>query len=166
MTETSARFALPFIQPGQAQKELFHNEALATIEIAVQAVVLSANLAAPPEDVEPGQCWIVASGATGGWVGRDGTIAGWTTGGWRFVVPQRGMAAWSIVDDVWLQWNGTEWIPGRISGRSLSIDGSQVVGPRRAAIADPAGGGIADDEARTAITAILETLRGHGLIAV
>jgi hypothetical protein len=29
MADTTPRFALPFILPGQAQKELFHNEALA-----------------------------------------------------------------------------------------------------------------------------------------
>ena len=32
MTERSTRFALPFILPGQAQKEAFHNEAVAAID--------------------------------------------------------------------------------------------------------------------------------------
>lgn len=34
MTDTSARFALPLILPGQAQKEIFHNEALALLDAA------------------------------------------------------------------------------------------------------------------------------------
>mgnify|MGYP006199852597 CR=1 FL=1 len=32
MSDATARFALPFILPGQAQKELFHNEALTRLE--------------------------------------------------------------------------------------------------------------------------------------
>jgi hypothetical protein len=39
MTERSARFGLPFILPGQAQKEVFHNEALAALDGLVHAAV-------------------------------------------------------------------------------------------------------------------------------
>ncbi len=35
----SQRLALPFILPGQAQKELFHNEALQTLDLVVAAAV-------------------------------------------------------------------------------------------------------------------------------
>ena len=35
MPETSPRFALPYILPGQAQKEIFHNEALAMLDAAL-----------------------------------------------------------------------------------------------------------------------------------
>ena len=37
--ETTARLTLPFLQSGQAQKELTHNEALTLLDIAVQPVV-------------------------------------------------------------------------------------------------------------------------------
>jgi hypothetical protein len=96
MTETSARFALPFLQPGQAQKEVYHNEALALLDIAVQAAVQSADVAVPPDSPATGSCWIVAAGATGAWAGRSGTIAGWTSGGWRFVEPSEGMQVWNV----------------------------------------------------------------------
>jgi hypothetical protein len=44
------------------------------------------------------------------------------------------------------------------------IAGQQVVGGRLAAIASPSGGTTIDAEARAAVTQILATLRGHGLI--
>ena len=39
MSETSGRFALPFLVPGQAQKEVFHNEALATVDALLHPAV-------------------------------------------------------------------------------------------------------------------------------
>jgi len=39
------------------------------------------------------------------------------------------------------------------------------VSERRAAIADPNGGGMIDAEARTALVSVLAALRDHGLIA-
>ena len=54
--ETTARLGLPFLQAGQGQKELTHNEALAMLDIAVQPVVLEVGLATPPATPLPGQC--------------------------------------------------------------------------------------------------------------
>ena len=41
MADTSARLNLPLLAPGQAQKELYHNEALTLIDLAVQASVVT-----------------------------------------------------------------------------------------------------------------------------
>ncbi|MGL4312420.1 MAG: DUF2793 domain-containing protein, partial [Sphingomonas sp.] len=35
MAETTSRLALPLLAAGQAQKEMFHNEALALIDLAL-----------------------------------------------------------------------------------------------------------------------------------
>lgn len=43
----TARLKLPFLVPGQAQKELFHNEALQIIDMLVQPVVASVGLRQP-----------------------------------------------------------------------------------------------------------------------
>ena len=165
MTETSARFALPFLQPGQAQKEIYHNEALALLDIAVNASVQSADASAPPEGPTLGNCWIVAAGATGAWAGRSGTIAGWTSGGWRFIEPSEGMLVWNVATGLWLQRIGAAWVAGQMAASSIWIGGVQVIGPRGAAIVTPDGGTSVDSEARAAITSILQTLRTHGLIA-
>lgn len=58
------------------------------------------------------------------------------------------------------------WELGIVRGSTLILDGQQVVGSRRAAIADPSGGAAVDAEARTAVSQILAALRQHGLIDI
>lgn len=151
MTDTaSARLALPLLQPGQAQKELYHNEALALLDLAVQAVVEAVGATTPPATPAIGECWIVGTGASGAWAGQAGAIAGWTSGGWRFIAPIEGMAAWHRGSRRVVRYIGGEW---------------QVAPGPGAPIGDPAGGSTVDAECRTAIAAILATMRAQGLIA-
>jgi len=58
------------------------------------------------------------------------------------------------------------WEIGLLRGDAVVIGGEQVIGSRAAAIADPAAGATVDNEARTAIDAILDALREHGLIEI
>src|ERR1043165_2028464 len=113
MTDTSTRFALPLILPGQAQKEAFHNEALTVIDAALHAWGGEGPLAAPPATPDPGQSWLVGDDATGAWAGRETMLACWTQGGWRFVAPVRGMLVWAIDPGYWLYWTGSAWSDGR-----------------------------------------------------
>lgn len=164
MTDVSARFSLPFILPGQAQKEVYHNEALTVLDAALHPTVEEAPLATPPGDPDEGQSWIVGAGATGAWAGREDSIACWTTGGWRFIVPVPGMLAWNIELGCWLHWSGSTWSSGELPATALVIAGDQVVGPRLSTVPSPSGGTIIDAEARSAIDALIVTLRSHGLI--
>ena len=160
------RLKLPLLATAQAQKEMTHNEALTLLDAAVQATVIGVAPAAIPTMPVPGQCWIVGVNAAGGWAGHDGALATWTEGGWRFVAPFEGMAVWSLADNTVARRLASLWTLGKITGRTLDIDGQQVVGARRAAIADPTGGTTIDAEARATLTAALWALRGHGLIAL
>jgi hypothetical protein len=45
------------------------------------------------------------------------------------------------------------------------VGGTQVVGPRGAAVAAPSGGTAPDSQARTAINALIARLQAHGLIS-
>jgi hypothetical protein len=74
------------------------------------------------------------------------------------------MTVWIAADALVARYNSGAWQVGRITATRLEIDGEQIVGPREPGIDDPDGGGVVDAEARTAIEAILGTLRTHGLI--
>ncbi len=163
--DTTSRLALPLLQPGQAQKETTHNEALTLLDLAVQASVLAVGTNVPPASPANGSAWIVGAAPTGGWAGQARAIAGWTAAGWRFVAPREGMTAWSIADGQAARFVGGVWTLGVLAGSRVSIGGNDVVGGRRAAISDPSGGTVVDGQARAAIGAILGALRGHGLIA-
>lgn len=162
MSDATPRFQFPFILPGQAQKELYHNEALIRLDILTHAAVEQA-LAAPPASPQDGQCWIVASGASGAWASHEGDLAMASGAGWRFAKPQAGMQIWDKAAALWRHWTGTEWSDGKLVGSALVIDGQQVVASRRPAIANPSGGTIIDQEARAALAGIIATLMSHGL---
>lgn len=164
MTEASARHELPFIMPGQAQKELFHNEALARVDRLLHAAVEEPPIPTPPPERVPGQCWIVAPGATGEWTGRLYSLAIATEGGWRFAAPVPGMLVWNKAAGHWLYWTGAGWSTGEIPAAKLTVGGLQVVGPRQPAVPSPSGGTIIDVEARAAVAALIVALKTHGLV--
>lgn len=163
--DTTARLALPFLQAGQGQKELTHNEALALLDIAVQPIVEAVGLATPPTAPLPGQCWIVGTAPSGAWTGRGGALAGWTVGGWRFVAAFDGMSVWSREDLCIACHVAGQWEVGTVRARRLMIDGIQAVGGRQPAIAAPSGGTVSDLSARQAIGEIIAALQHHGLIS-
>lgn len=164
--ETTARLALPLLQPGQAQKELYHNEALALLDLATQALVEAVGVDTPPAAPALGACWVVGGAPVGDWAGQALAIAGWTSGGWRFVAARDGMCVWNRTEGQPSRFDGAVWRSGELRGSQLVIAGEQVIGARQPGIADPAGGANIDSEARSAIVGILATLRGHGLIQV
>ena len=165
MTDMTDRIALALIAPGQAQKEMTHNEALARLDIMVQPVVQAVAPASVPASPVLGQCWIVGVGASGVWVGRDGALAAWTEGGWRFVTPFEGMTAWSIADAMVAIRRGATWSVGEVNARQIRINDVRLLTVQQSAIATPLGGTVIDGESRTAITNILGALRTHGLVA-
>ncbi|WP_010161239.1 DUF2793 domain-containing protein [Sphingomonas sp. PAMC 26617] len=162
--DTTPRLALPFLQTGQAQKELTHNEALALLDVAVQPIVETIGLTAPPAAATPGQCWVVGTAATGAWTGRDNALAAWTTSGWRFLAAIEGMAVWSRADTTVARYLQGHWEVGSVRAQQVLINGIRVVAARQPAIAPVFGGTVIDILARRAIANIITTLQQHGLI--
>ncbi|MBX9814173.1 MAG: DUF2793 domain-containing protein [Sphingomonas sp.] len=154
LDETTPCLALPLLQPGQAQKELYHNEALTLLDLIVPGAV-RAIAATPPAAPQPGEAWIVAAGASGAWSGRVGAIAGWTGGGWRFVAPREGLA-------LWLSDSG---VPARYRAGAWTTGANALLGGARPTIAAPSGGGTADTQARATLAALLAALAALGIIA-
>lgn len=165
MTETTDRLALVLIAPGQAQKEMTHNEALARLDIMVQPVVQAVAPPSVPASPVLGQCWIVGVAAKDAWLGRDDALAAWTAGGWRFITPFEGMTAWSVADSMQVIRRGANWVVGEVNAQQVRINNVPVLTVRQPAIATPVGGAMVDSESRNAISNILGVLRTHGLIA-
>jgi hypothetical protein len=164
MSDATPRFALPYIFPGQAQKEQFHNEALVLADGLLHPAIEDGPLAAPPPSPQPGQIWLVAPSATGAWAGQSNRVAIWSEAGWRFVLPTSGMRVWKKPAGVDLRWSGTAWISGEVPAAKLMIGGVQVVGSRQPSVPSPSGGTTIDAEARTAVAAVIVAVRSHGLI--
>lgn len=163
MTEATSRFLLPFILPGQAQKELFHNEALVGIDALLHAAIEDGPLNAPPASPELGQTWLVGAMPTGVWAGQAGKIVTWTEGGWRFFGAHEGTSVWNKAAGFPMRWTGEEWVSlWAVAG--VTIGGVQVLGSQQPAILNPSGGTIIDVEARAAIASLIATLQSHGLI--
>ncbi|KKW91029.1 DUF2793 domain-containing protein [Sphingobium chungbukense] len=162
--DATFRWALPKLFAGQAQKELFHNEALTRIDMLLHGAAASADESAPPAAPAIGDCWIVAAGASGDWAGREGMVACWTEGGWRFVTPRAGLSLWVVDRGYAMRHEGAGWADAPVREDGLYVAGDRIVGGRGPGIADPSGGATVDGEARSAIGAILHALRTHGLI--
>lgn len=163
--DSSQRLSLPFIVPGQAQKELFHNEALQILDTLVAATVEEPSRNDPPDPPVVGTCFLVGTAPTGDWSGKENAIASFTAAGWRFIDPVEGMQVWIKSGSLFAGYNSGLWQVGLIYASKLLINGTQVVGPQATSITDPTGGTTADIEARSAISSILSALRQHGLIS-
>ncbi|WP_441241341.1 DUF2793 domain-containing protein [Tardiphaga sp. 768_D3_N2_1] len=108
MTDTP-NLGLPFIDGGQAQKHVTHNEALRILDAAIQISVRDMTRTVPPASPVEGERHVVAAGASGAWSGHALAIATWQDGAWAFLAPKPGWCVWSIADDVMVVFDGTLW---------------------------------------------------------
>jgi len=113
----STHLKLPFILPGQAQKHITHNEAIAALDTLTQLAALGRNLSAPPTSPVTGARYIVGAAPTGDWTGKVNQIAAWDGAAWRFYAPEPGWLAFILAENGLLVWSGTAWLP------TLGLDG-------------------------------------------
>ena len=142
----TARHALPFLFPGQTQKEAFVNEALVRLDALVQPVAL-AELPEPPPNPATGDCYIVASPATGAWQDHDGELATWAETVWIFARPTEGARVHDAAN-------------GGLAVYTLGHGWRRAPGPEL-----PAGGTTQDSEARDAIAEIVTKLHTLGIFS-
>lgn len=142
-TARTPRHALPYLFPGQTQKEGFVNEALARLDALVQPSVLG-ELATPPAAPASGDSYIVGTQPQGEWAGHSGAIATWSENQWLFAIARPGMRVFDAA-----------------YGALVVCDGVGIW-HRASAPPRPAGGSVQDAEARTAIAAIADGLRALG----
>ena len=131
MSDTSPNLSLPYIQPSQAQKHVTHNEGMQILDALTQLSVTSATLKTPPAAPAAGGRWIVGTGATGIWTGKDDALAVWQNGAWAFYAPAAGWTAWDRATARHLTWTGTSWAAaatatgetGEVSHQNLDLVG-------------------------------------------
>jgi hypothetical protein len=162
--DQTARFALPYLAPGQMQKEFYHNEALQKIDMLLCPVVEGSASSTPPSNPAVGSCYLIAPGATGAWAANDGALACFSEGGWRFVPPIEGMSLMDRGSGRLINRRNGQWETGRVYANELVVDGLAVIRGRQPAIGDPSGGVQIDGECRAAVGQILAAMRAHGLI--
>ena len=145
-TARTARLDLPFLFPGQAQKEAFVNEALARLDALVQPAVLDER-DDPPADPAPGDSHIVGTAPTGDWAQHAGALATWAESQWLFVSPRAGMGVFDQASGSLARYaQGDGWT-------------------RAQAPVEPSGGPVIDAEMRAAFAALIAGLRSLGFFA-
>jgi hypothetical protein len=163
--ETTQRLSMPMLLAGQAQKEVFHNEALHILDAMVCGAVEEGPRNDPPASPSPGTAYIVGAAPMAEWSLFAHHVAAFTAAGWRYIAPTPGLILFIKATATFATYGTAGWEVGAIRGERLIIGGSQVVGPQSAAIAAPAGGTIVDSELRATMEQVLMALRSHGLIA-
>jgi len=149
-----------------AGRSMILRGALAIVDLLVGGSVEAAPIAAPPASPILGTFYrIAAAGASGVFAGHEGSLAGWSDAGWRFVAPVEGMRLTERGSGVEFAFRDGAWTSGSIRGSEVVIGGAKLVGDRLPPIAGPVGGSAIDTEVRTAVGQILSALRTHGLIA-
>lgn len=141
----TARFDLPLLFAGQAQKEFFVNEALSRADLLLHCAI-EGETASPPPTPITGQVWLVAASPSGVFAGHAGSLAGWTADGWRFILPRDGLRVFDRGTDSFRFYSGG-WI-------------------RPIAPTAPSGGATVDPEARASLALLIDKLVNAGIFAV
>jgi len=140
---TTARFSIPFLFQGQAQKEFYVNEAHTLIDTLLHAAV-EEETPIPPSSPSNGQCWLIGPSATGEWTAKEGCIAIWINSAWNYIKPKDGMSVLKKSTGQNIRYHGMWYQPDTPDA--------------------PSGGTTIDAEARIAIEQILSSLKLAGLI--
>lgn len=125
MTDISARLALPYLQPSQAQKHVTHNEALGRLDILVQLTLETLGAVTPPASPAEGAVYGLGAAPTGDWAGQPGALAAFVDGGWLYFAPQAGWRAWAKAEAALFVHTGGGWV--NVSGE-VDFDNLDGVG--------------------------------------
>jgi hypothetical protein len=93
-SQSTPHLDLPYILPAQARKYISINESLTRLDDLVQLSAEAMNFASPPMVPEENSHYIIAENANGLWEGYEGSIAGYSDGGWTYYTPKIGWRVW------------------------------------------------------------------------
>lgn len=164
MNDSSLRYALPFIQMGQAQKEIAHNEAVARIDTLLHLTVESLSISVPPAYPALGVSWIVGAGAVGAWNQQSGNIASYDGFGWHYLLPREGCLAWVADGAHFAVWTNGAWQSAAFHPLAGRIRLKQQTLTTEAGSADTASIALVDAQARNDIANMLRALQKAGIL--
>lgn len=142
-SSSSPRLGLPLLFSGQAQKEVYVNEALSLVD-AMAHCTIEGSATTPPASPTNGNNWLVASTATGDWAGQDGKIACWQSGNWLFVAPFDGLRVFNRSTHQFAYYSGGWKIP--------------------VAVIAPSDGTTIDTQARSTLANLISALQTAGIL--
>lgn len=122
---STPRLGLPLLLPAQAQKHVTHNEALARIDLLLQAVLEATGAEVPPGAPAEGAAWGLGAAPTAAWAGQAGALAQWRDGGWLFTPPAEGWLVWDRAAGMLRVHDGGGWIG---LGGTLDLQGIAGLG--------------------------------------
>jgi hypothetical protein len=118
---TSPDLGLPFIEGGQGQPEVTHNEALLLLQ-AVTKGVIDRGVNTPAVGPTIGDSYIIGAAPTGAWAGRANCVTIWSGTAWDFIpgedsagtpitmgARQEGMRVWVNDENALYAWDGSAW---------------------------------------------------------
>ena len=140
--DRSPRFGLPFLFPGQAQREFYLNESMARLDMLLHPAI-EGRVSFPPSLPVQGQIWLISEPSELDWTDKHDFLAGWDGQQWTFVSPRRGMQIFDLSAARWLRFDETWTI--------------------ESAPEEPKGGSVIDVEARETIGQLIAVLQKTGL---
>jgi len=113
MTDRTPRLDLPFVMPAQAQKHVTVNEALARLDILVQAAVLSRTQTTQPASPSEGDGYVLPDAPEGvDWaLHAPGRLLVFHEGVWTAIAPWAGLGVYVHDEGLSLVHDGTDWRP-------------------------------------------------------
>ena len=118
---STPRFAFPYIQAAQAQKEVTHNEALLMVDALVSLSLEDRHLSAPPVSPQNGQVWFINGAGSGAWNGQSNKLAHYDSGQWYFYVIPDGLRAWIKDEAGYFVYSGGSWSAFVGSGQFITV---------------------------------------------
>lgn len=111
MQERTPRLDLPWLMPAQAQKHVTVNEALARLDVVVQASVLSRTRSDQPETPPEGEGYLLPAAPQGtDWsLQSEGVLMVFHEGVWTAVEPWAGLTVFVADEAASLVHDGAQW---------------------------------------------------------
>lgn len=107
MTKTN-NLNISLVEQSQAQKEVTINEAITALEALQNRGIEDKDLSSPPVSPSDGDVYIIATSATGDWLGHENDIAYYSSS-WKFVSPNEGLLMWMKDENSLYYFDGSGW---------------------------------------------------------